>query len=79
MPTVAQCAWYRPGAGESIPHVAGAPLAAVICAVHPDGAVNLVVFDSIGGRHARVMVPFAAGERARASAAASRAGYAEPA
>ena len=77
MPTIAQCAWYRPGDTEQIPHVAGEPLAAVVCAVHTDGQVNLVVFDSIGGRHARVMVPFVADEAARASAAAT--GYAEPA
>jgi hypothetical protein len=60
-PTVGRVVYYAPHAnvGSAGFHepAAGAPLAAIVAAVHDDGTLNLSVFDAQGFPHSRLDVP----------------------
>lgn len=52
-PTPGRVVWYSPGSTERMAQQGSDPLAAHIVAVLPDGRINLVVFDALGGHNVR--------------------------
>lgn len=55
-PTPGRVVWYTPSAADTLALNDGAPLAAIVAAVHADGSVNLAVFDAQGDSRARAHV-----------------------